>query len=337
MNDERPGDRPDGPPAPLGPDGPHAPDALNTPDDPDAPHAPHAHDAPHAASEDPDGLAAFEAQRRYLRAVAYRLLGSLSDAEDVLQDAWLRWRAVDRSGVREPRAFLTTVVTRLCYDLLGSARVRRESYVGEWLPEPLLSDEDQPAHHAELGESVSLAVLALMERLTPAERTAFVLHDLFSIGFDEIATALDRSPEAVRQLASRARRRLRADGYRGPVPTAEHREAVRAFAEAAAGGDLGKLLTVLDPRVVWHSDGGGLVSASTRPVYGADKVGRLVLGLVERFLTPELTIAPTLVNGEPGLVWSIAGRVQGVLAFTVVDGLIAETYAVVNPEKLTHL
>ncbi|MEV3875349.1 RNA polymerase sigma factor SigJ [Streptomyces sp. NPDC049906] len=289
-------------------------------------------------NEEPSaGPDAFEAERRYLGAVAYRLLGTVTDAEDVLQDAWLRWRGTDRSAVADPRAFLTTVVTRLCYDHLGSARARRESYVGEWLPEPRLTDEDRPARLAEFGQSVSFAVLALMERLTPAERTAFVLHDLFAVGFEEIAGALDRSPAAVRQLASRARRRLRAEGRRGRIAPDEHRAAVRAFTEAAAGGDLGALLAVLDPQVVWHSDGGGVVSASMRPVYGADKVARLVLGLVERFITPDVAVATVSVDGEPGLAWSVGGQVRGVLAFTVVDGRIREAYAVVNPEKLAHL
>ena len=160
-----------------------------------------------------DEGAEFERHRRYLSAVAYRLLGSLADAEDAVQDAWLRWQSVDHSTVRDPRAFLTTVVTRICYDLLGSARVQREAYFGEWLPEPTIAADDassrSPEDAAALGESVSYAMLAVMEQLSPAERVAFVLHDVFAIEFDEIATVLDRSPEAVRQLASRGRRRVR--------------------------------------------------------------------------------------------------------------------------------
>ncbi|MFI6443582.1 RNA polymerase sigma factor SigJ [Kitasatospora sp. NPDC050543] len=280
---------------------------------------------------------AFEAQRRYLGSVAYRLLGSLTDAEDVLQEAWLRWRAADRSAVDDPRAYLTTVVTRLCYDLLGSARVRRESYFGEWLPEPLVSDEDTPAQRAELGESVSLALLAVLEQLTPAERAAFVLHDVFSVGFDEIAASLERTPDAARQLASRARRRVRAGGRRGPVDPAEHRQVVRAFAAATAGGDIRALLDVLDPDVVWHSDGGGIVSAGARPVFGADKVSRLVAGLARKF-ADTFGVAFALVNGEPGLLFHDAdGTVGGVLALTVADGRITEAHIVVNPQKLTHV
>ncbi|GJF28517.1 RNA polymerase sigma24 factor [Kitasatospora sp. NE20-6] len=287
---------------------------------------------------DQTAIDAFEAQRRYLGAVAYRLLGSLADAQDVLQEAWLRWQGVDRAGVDDPRAYLTTVVTRLCYDQLGSARARREAYFGEWLPEPVVSTDATPDELAELGESVSLAVLAVMEQLSPAERAAFVLHDVFSVGFDEIATTLDRTPQAARQLASRARRRVREGGRRGTVDPAEHRQAVTAFAAATARGDLQALLAVLDPDVVWHSDGGGVVSAGARPVYGADKVSRLVAGLVTRWYTPESSYAHVLVNGEPGLLFlSAPDRIAGVMAFTVTDGRIAETYVVVNPEKLSHL
>ncbi|MFD9126285.1 RNA polymerase sigma factor SigJ [Kitasatospora sp. NPDC059571] len=287
---------------------------------------------------DTAALDAFEAQRRYLGAVAYRLLGSISDAQDILQEAWLRWQAVDHDTVDEPRAYLTTVVTRLCYDQLGSARARREAYFGEWLPEPLVSEDDSPAERAELGESVSLAVLAVMEQLTPAERAALVLHDVFAVGFEEIAATLERTPEATRQLASRARRRVRDGARRGTVDPAEHRQAVTAFARATASGDLQGLLAVLDPEVVWHSDGGGVVSAGARPVFGADRVSRLVAGLVGKWWTPEASYALATVNGEPGLVFYEApGKVGGVMAFTVADGRITEAYIVVNPEKLTHV
>ncbi|WP_371496987.1 RNA polymerase sigma factor SigJ [Kitasatospora sp. NBC_00374] len=290
--------------------------------------------------EAPAAPDAFESNRRYLGSVAYRLLGSLTDAEDVLQEAWLRWRAVDRQQVAEPRAYLTTVVTRLCYDQLGSARARREAYFGEWLPEPAVAEEDSPAHRAELGESVSLAILAVMEQLTPAERAAFVLHDVFAVGFDEIAASLDRTPDAARQLASRARRRVRDGGRHSTVDPAEHRQVVHAFAAATTNGDLEGLLAVLDPEVVWHSDGGGVVSAGARPVYGADKVARLILGLTARAFVPGSTasFAFARVNGEPGMVFYEApGRVGGVLALSVREGRITEAHIVVNPEKLTHV
>ncbi|MFC5663991.1 RNA polymerase sigma factor SigJ [Kitasatospora misakiensis] len=294
-----------------------------------------------AVQAGPDAPDAFEANRRYLGSVAYRMLGSFTDAEDVLQEAWLRWRAADRATVADPRAYLTTVVTRLCYDQLGSARARRESYFGEWLPEPSLSYQDgpaSPADLAELGESVSLALLAVLEQLTPAERAAFVLHDVFAVGFDEIAASLDRSPDAARQLASRARRRVKDGNRRATADPAEHRQAVEAFAAATARGDIEGLLAVLDPDIVWHSDGGGLVTAGSRPVFGADKVSRLVAGLVAKWVTPDTVFEFGLVNGEPGLVWyPQPGVVGGVIAFTVADGRITEAFTVINPEKLTHL
>ncbi|MFE7267621.1 RNA polymerase sigma factor SigJ [Streptomyces sp. NPDC057592] len=287
------------------------------------------------------GADALEANRRYLGAVAYRLLGSFTDAEDVLQEAWLRWRAADRSEIADPRAFLTTVVTRLCYDQLSSARARRESYVGEWLPEPSVSHQGSPtasalpAELAELGESVSLALLTVLEQLTPAERAAFVLHDVFAVGFDEIAATLGRTLEATRQLASRARRKVRDGGRRATADPAEHRRAVEAFAAAATSGDILGLMAVLDPEVAWHADGGGIVRAATRPVVGADRVARLVLGIVARWFTPGADIRPALVNGEPGLLWHDgAGTVGGVLAFIVAGGRITDAYVVVNPEKL---
>ncbi|MFD5463653.1 RNA polymerase sigma factor SigJ [Kitasatospora sp. NPDC127059] len=295
---------------------------------------------PAATAQAPD---AFEANRRYLGSVAYRLLGSLADAEDVLQDAWLRWRGTDRGAVDDPRAFLTTVVTRLCYDQLGSARARREAYYGEWLPEPSVSyadGPDSPADLAERGESVSLALLAVLERLTPAERAALVLHDVFAVGFDDIAASLDRTPDATRQLASRARRRLK-DGGRptGGTDPAAHRRAVEAFASASTRGDILGLMEILDPDVVWHADGGGIVRAAARPVHGADKVARLVAGLVEKWFTPEFALGPATVNGEPGLVWyeKATGTVGGVVAFALAGGRIAEAYVVVNPEKLARI
>ncbi|MFE6055760.1 RNA polymerase sigma factor SigJ [Kitasatospora sp. NPDC056446] len=283
---------------------------------------------------------AFEANRRYLGSVAYRLLGSFTDAEDVLQDAWLRWQAADRATVTDPRAYLTTVVTRLCYDQLGSARARREAYYGEWLPEPAVSYTDaphSPADLAELGESVSLALLAVLEQLTPAERAAFVLHDVFAVGFEEIGSSLHRSPDAARQLASRARRRVRDGGRRtGGTDPAEHRQAVEAFAAASTRGDILALMEILDPDVVWHSDGGGIVRAGVRPIHGADRVARMVAGLVAKWFTPDTATRPATVNGEPGLLWYdlATGTVGGVLAFTVADGRITEAYIVVNPEKL---
>ena len=318
----------------------------------------------------------FEQHRRYLSAVAYRLLGSLADAEDAVQDAWLRWQSTDRSAVQEPRAYLTTVVTRICYDQLGSARARREAYFGEWLPEPSISTvEHQPGPEdaASLGESVSYAMLAVMEQLSPAERVAFVLHDVFAVGFVEIAQALGRTPESVRQLASRARRRVRegtsgtsvawaepedwpqaeatadadtgsaaGSGVRHPwrrLDRPEHRKVVAAFAAASLNGDISSLMAVLDPDVVWHSDGGGIIKAGAQPVYTAERVARLVSGLT-RWLDPDsgLQMHESWVNGAPGLVIiDKDGAAMGVMAFVIVDDRIVEAYTMVNPEKLGNV
>ncbi|MBS2963728.1 RNA polymerase sigma factor SigJ [Actinocrinis puniceicyclus] len=284
----------------------------------------------------------FEQHRRYLAAVAYRLLGSLADAEDAVQDAWLRWQAADQSAVRDPRAYLTTIVSRICYDQLGSARARREAYFGEWLPEPQVSHaqvEPGPEDAATLGESVSYAMLAVMEQLGPAERVAFVLHDVFALEFGEIAQALGRSPQAVRQLASRARRRVREDAGPRRVDRAEHRKAVAAFAAATLNGDIPGLMAVLDPDVVWHSDGGGVVRAGRRPVATAQRVSRLVAGIVAKWPggpRTGLRLREVQVNGQPGLAaLDGAGAAVGVIAFVVDGGLITRAYVIVNPEKLS--
>jgi RNA polymerase sigma-70 factor (ECF subfamily) len=284
------------------------------------------------------GVEEFEQHRRYLGAVAYRLLGSVADAEDAVQEAWLRWSEVDAEAVDNPRAYLTTVVTRLCYDQLGSARARREAYYGEWLPEPLIDDQLTPQERAELGEEISLAMMAVLERLSPAERAAFVLHDVFGVDFPQIALTLERSEAAARQLASRARKQVKERSPRGSVDRAAHREAVRAFADAIGKGDIISLMKVLDPEVVWHSDGGGIVRAGARPVEGADRVARMVIGLMEKFWEPDTDIAYVDVNGAPGMaLFRPDGSPVGVVGFTVVDGLITETYVVVNPEKLGHV
>jgi RNA polymerase sigma-70 factor (ECF subfamily) len=285
------------------------------------------------------GAEEFEVHRRYLGAVAYRMLGSVADAEDVVQDAWLRWNGADRAGIEDPRAYLTTVVTRLCYDQLGSARVRREAYFGEWLPEPLVDVAPSPQDRAELGEEVSLAVMALLERLSPAERAAFVLHDVFGVGFPEIAATLERSETAVRQLASRARKQVKDAAPRRSVDRAAHRRAVEAFAAAANRGDIGSLMKVLDPDVAWHSDGGGIVTAGARPILGADRVARLILGLVDKYFVPGTLTRFVDVNGEPGIAFHHPDGTPGaVLALGVAEnGRIAEAHIVVNPEKLRHV
>ncbi|WP_274914143.1 RNA polymerase sigma factor SigJ [Streptomyces sp. WZ-12] len=295
-------------------------------------------------------LVQFEEQRGRLWGVAYRIMGTVSDADDAVQEAWLRWQALPEDPpVESPRAFLTTVVSRICYDLLGSARARRELYVGPWLPEPVLDGAvggapaggpDGPEDRVTLDESVGMALMTVLERLTPAERTAFVLHDVFAVPFPEIAEAVGRTPEAVRQLASRARRRVRAEAPRRTVDRAEHRRTVEAFLSAVMGGDFDALLTVLDPEVVWRADGGGKVSAARRPVLGREKVARYVWGIVTRKFAPgSMRLAVREVNGALGVVFADTSGAypSGVFAFTVHDGLITEVDAVINPDKLGHL
>ncbi|WP_433250791.1 RNA polymerase sigma factor SigJ [Streptosporangium sp. CA-135522] len=278
----------------------------------------------------------FEVHRGHLWGVAYRILGTVTDADDAMQEAWLRWRQADREKVDDARAYLTTVVSRLCYDAMTSARSRRESYVGQWLPEPVV-DELGPEDRVTMDESVGLALLAVLERLTPAERTSFVLHDVFALPFDEIAGIIGRSADAVRQLASRARRRVQQYAPRRAPDRAAHLKVVEAFAAAASAGDLPALVAVLDPDVVWRADGGGVVAAARVPVLGADRVARLVLGLVERWYDGMSTRFHE-VNGAPGvLVLDGRGTVDSVLAFTVADGRITEVDLVRNPEKLRHL
>ncbi|RJL33197.1 RNA polymerase sigma-70 factor [Bailinhaonella thermotolerans] len=282
----------------------------------------------------------FEAHREHLWAVAYRILGTVGDAEDAVQETWLRWERADRDAVDNARAFLTTTVSRVCYDLLGSARARRETYVGEWLPEPIVSAEPTPEERAELDESVEVALLAMMERLTPAERTSLVLHDVFSLPFEQVAEVVGRSPEAVRGLASRARRRVREHGPRRTVDVATRRKAVEAFVGAATRGDLPGLVAVLDPDVVWRADGGGVVRAARQPIEGADRVSRMVLGLVTKWYLPGgMSIRSCAVNGWPGIVvLDASGAVSVVFAFAVDDeGRITEVDLVLNPEKLTHV
>ncbi|CAM5493298.1 RNA polymerase sigma factor SigJ [Streptomyces abikoensis] len=283
-------------------------------------------------------LADFEKHRPQLWAVAYRLTGSVADTEDALQEAWLRWQLLPAEEAANPAAYLTTVVSRICLDQLGSARSRRETYVGPWLPEPVVGAVPGPEDRVTLDESIGLALLTVLEKLTPAERTAFILHDVFSVPFTEIAEIVGRTPASVRQLASRARKRVRAESPRCSVDRAAHRRTVDAFLAAVMNGDFESLLSVLDPDVVWRSDGGGIVSAARRPVCGSENVARFAQGIGRRFDPLSMRVVVRDVNGAPGIVSvDLAhGRVM-VFAFTVHEGRIAEVYAVANPEKLRHV
>lgn len=263
--------------------------------------------------------------------IAYRMLGSVTEAEDAVQEAFTRLAATP--DVEDPGAWLTTVVTNLCIDRLRSAQLRRETYVGPWLPEPLLTDDPDPADVAETADSLTLAFLTVLERLSPAERAVFLLHDVFGYPHEQIAGMLDRSHAAIRKLASRARARLAEDRPRYERDTARRQAVADAFLDACAGADLDRLLTLLAPEVTFTSDGGGVVSAARRPVQGADRVARFVLGLF-RQAGEGWTLRRMEVNGQPGLVAIHAGEVDTVVVLHVADGRIERVHAVRNPEKL---
>jgi RNA polymerase sigma-70 factor (TIGR02957 family) len=286
-------------------------------------------DRPDAATE------AFLAHRNLLFTVAYEMLGSAADAEDVLQETWLRWAGVDLATVREQRAYLVRITTRQALTRLRTLGRRKESYVGTWLPEPLLTAPDV-ADDVELAESVSMAMLLVLETLTPTERAVFVLREVFDLGYDEIAEAVGKSAAAVRQIAHRAREHVAARRPRGAVTSAETREALGAFQRAATTGDLQSLLDVLAPDVVFLGDGGGVKQAVRAPVVGADKVARLLATGLRRIEVGAL-VQPAQVNGYPALIIRIDGEIDTVIAVRIDDGLVTGLYAVRNPAKLSHM
>lgn len=282
----------------------------------------------------------FERERPRLARVAYTMLGSHAEAEDVVQEAWLRFERATEE-ILDPGAWLTTVVGRLALDALGSARARRETYVGPWLPEPIVrTADDDPADRVALDETVSLALFAVLERLSPAQRTAFVLHDVFGLSFEEVGEVVGRTPQAARQLASRARRDVEASRPRSSPTREEQERVVAAFAAAAAGGSLEDLVAVLDPDVVWRSDGGGRVVALRKPLHGAERVARAILGFARAPADPSAVLRAGYladVNGQPGMVFRDPGGVLTVVAFTVDGGRITEICAVRNPEKTARV
>ena len=278
---------------------------------------------------------AFVAHRNLLFTVAYEMLGSAADAEDVLQETWLRWVGVDLDTVRDRRAYLVRITTRQALSRLRTLRRRKESYVGPWLPEPLLTAPDV-AEDVELADSVSMAMLLVLETLTPTERAVFVLRDVFEVEYDEIAQAVDKSRAAVRQIAHRARAHVAARRPREAVSAAETRSAIEAFQRAVETGDLQHLLDILAPDVVFLGDGGGVVQAVLKPVAGADRVARLLATGLTR-IADTMSVQPAQVNGYPALILRYGGRIDTVLAVRTDDGLITGLYAVRNPAKLTHL
>ncbi|WP_181193270.1 RNA polymerase sigma-70 factor [Prauserella shujinwangii] len=286
----------------------------------------------------PEELREFEAQRPRLFAVAYRLLGSASEAEDAVQDTFLRWHSADRSAVREPAAWLTKVLTNLCLTRLTSARARRESYVGPWLPEPVATgpDAEGPLATAERHDTVSLAFLLLLERLTPPERAVFVLREAFEYGHREIADILDLTESASQQLYRRARLRLADDRPRFAAAPEEGRRVARRFLAAARGGDLAALESLLADDVVSWADGGGRTPAARRPVFGAQRVARYLAGWTSRDY-PGLRVVVTEVNGEPALAAFVDGTLLVVVVLEVAGGLVRTVRAINNPDKIAYL
>jgi RNA polymerase sigma-70 factor (ECF subfamily) len=278
---------------------------------------------------------AFVAHRNLLFTVAYEMLGSATDAEDVLQETWLRWVGVDLGTVLDPRAFLVRITSRQALKRLRTLGRRKETYVGPWLPEPLLTAPDV-AEDVELADSVSMAMLLVLETLTPTERAVFVLREVFAIDYDEIAQAVDKTPAAVRQIAHRARAHVAERRPRGTGSPAEHRAALQAFQSAVETGDLQGLLDILAPDVVALSDGGGVKHALLRPIVGADTVARLLAaGWWKR--DAERSVEPVQINGGPGLLVRVDGEIDGVLAVRVENGYVTGAYHVRNPEKLSRV
>jgi RNA polymerase sigma-70 factor (TIGR02957 family) len=274
----------------------------------------------------------FVTHRNLLFTVAYEMLGSAADAEDVLQETWLRWAEVDHDDVRDARAYLVRITTRLSLNRLRTVQRQRETYVGPWLPEPLLTTPDV-AEDVELADSVSLAMLHVLETLTPSERAVFVLRDVFDLPYDDIAAAVDKSPAAVRQLAHRARSHVEARQPRIAVSLRDRDAVVERFFQAVSTGDIQSLMDVLAPDVVLVTDGGGKRKAALRPVLGRDKVMRFMQGQAD----PDASAELRSVNGSPALAVVIHGEVDTVVTFLVEDGLVTGIYAVRNPEKLHHL
>ncbi|MGI5288158.1 RNA polymerase sigma-70 factor [Nonomuraea polychroma] len=293
-------------------------------------------------------MSTFEDHRSLLTGVAYRILGSVADAEDVVQETWLRWSGVDQATVNDPKAFLIRVTSRLAIDRLRWAKSRRESYVGPWLPEPINTAPDA-AEHAELAESVELALLVVLETLSPLERAVFVLREAFDLPFAEIGEIIGRSEAATRQLARRARDHVREKRPRFDVDGKERRRITERFINASANGDLDALIELLSSEVTMVSDGGGKARAALRVITGTEKVGRYLLSIntpasIARFMASigmaeiaGLSFGVAEVNNGPAIVISVDGKVITVISLLVADGKIETIYLLANPEKIAHL
>ncbi|WP_019905751.1 sigma-70 family RNA polymerase sigma factor [Methylobacterium sp. 77] len=280
-----------------------------------------------------DPTLVFEQERTRLVRLAYRMLGSLTEAEDVVQDAWLRWRHVDHAGIVTPAAFLSRTVTRLCLDVMKSARARRETYVGTWLPEPVALPPDE-----DVADDMTLTLMLALERLSPLERAAFLLHDVFSVPLDEVATTLGREPPAVRQLASRARKHVQSARPRFPVARDEGARIAKAFFEASSTGNVAALRAMLAASVTVHSDGGGKVLAFPKPIIGIDKVTRMLEGIARKaWIQGARKLQDLWIDGLPGYLSLEPGGMLQTVALDIQGGLIVGIYFTRNPDKLARL
>lgn len=289
------------------------------------------HDEPIRTAPE-DAGAVFEALRPRLIRIAYRMLGSVAEAEDIVQDAWLRWTSAERAPVHDPKAFLARVVTRLCLDHLKSARARRETYPGTWLPEPVIDPvEDEK-------DDLTLTLMMALERLSPLERAAFLLHDVFDVNFDEVARILDRDPAACRKLASRARDHVRESRPRYPLPEDRGRSIAEAFFQASRNGDMTALQGLLAEDAVMYSDGGGIRIATLNPVFGREKIVRFFVAIAEK---PTGRMPPAhrfdRIDGLPGILTLEEDGLPQTVALDIADGVITAIYIVRNPDKLRHL
>jgi RNA polymerase sigma-70 factor (ECF subfamily) len=279
----------------------------------------------------------FEEHRADLERLAYRMLGSLADADDVLQEAYLRWTREDRSAIRSPRAYLSSVVTRLCIDQRRAIEARKESYVGPWLPEPVVeSAAPSPDNRLGVAEEVSLALLVVLESLSPFERAAYLLRRIFDYGYEEIGAILDKSEAACRQLVSRAEEHVRARRPRFEADPDEAERITGAFLQACSTGDLDGLVRLLAADAISYSDGGGKVPAALAPIRGAERVARLYVSLTQK-APPGTENRRVLVNGRPGVMALYQGQVVTVVTFDIADGCITTCFAVRNPEKLARV
>jgi RNA polymerase sigma-70 factor, ECF subfamily len=299
-----------------------------------------------SASGMPNPAASFEPYRRRLLGLAYRMLGSITDAEDAVQETYLRWHEADRDKVLDPRAFLMTTTTRICLDMLTSARARREKYIGPWLPEPVVDMTAlAPDSRTELAEDLSIALLLTLDRLSPLERAAFLLHDVFDFSFREVAMTLKRSEAACRQLATRARAHVRAVRPRGIAAPrtlagdldAKHVQLMSAFVEATRSGDLNALTQLLARDVHAETDGGGKVAAALNVLDGADRVARFLIGATRKGWREDFTLRFATINGLPGVIVDGQGGPVQTAAFEIEGDVIRAIYVVRNPDKLRHL